>query len=172
MLINFLGFQVIWFGSILLGDSFLLVSAGLIAAHFFYNPSTRNTDAKLALVCLLCGLVIDNGLMFLGVMAFPDVSYSHLIVPTWLLSLWVAFGLTINHSLKAFRGKFWLAFVSGGIFGPLSYMAGERLGAVEMQMSPLETFAVFALIWAPLFSLMLKWSASLNQYSVNKVQHV
>lgn len=154
MAFNIIGFQVIWFGSIFFGDAFLAVSLLLFAMHLTYHKAHRRSDLKLAALCLCFGIVIDNGLLFFDVMAFSDTGYTQYMVPLWLLSLWFAFGLTLNHSMKFFKERKVLAFACGALFGPLSYLAGQRLGAVEMGYEPLWTFVVFAIIWAPLFSFL------------------
>ena len=154
MAINILGFQVIWFGSIFFGDAFVAVTLVLIAMHLIYYKEYRASDLRLAGLCLFCGIVIDNALLFFDVMAFSSTGYTQYMVPLWLLSLWFAFGFTLNHSLRYFKQRKLLAFICGAIFGPLSYLAGQRLGAVEMAFEPYWTFALFAVIWAPLFSFL------------------
>jgi uncharacterized membrane protein (UPF0136 family) len=52
------------------------------------------------------------------------------------------------------KGKPLLASVLGAIFGPLSYMAGERLGAMEF-VNYQSAIIALALIWALVMPLLV-----------------
>ena len=52
--------------------------------------------------------------------------------PSWILALWLGFALTVNHSLGWLQEKPWLAALLAALFAPVSYLAGERLGAVTV----------------------------------------
>lgn len=162
MLLNIIGFQIIWFGLIFLGTPFVLPAIALIAAHFVYHKQQLAVDLCLMSSCILIGLMLDSLLMHLNVMSFEQ--HSAMIIPVWLIVLWAAFGLTLNHSLKYFRRHKALTVLAGGIFGALSYMAGERFGAVQLLPEMSSSFITFALIWAPLFFALTRLSTYLERY--------
>lgn len=54
--------------------------------------------------------------------------------PPWLLSLWPVFACAMmrGHSLEWLQTRLPLAAVIGAVVGPLSYVGGGRLGALEL----------------------------------------
>ncbi len=54
------------------------------------------------------------------------------VAPVWIVLLWVAVGLTLNHCLSMFKERPWLGGLLAGLGAPLSYLGGERLGAVSI----------------------------------------
>jgi hypothetical protein len=77
------------------------------------------------------------------------------IVPPWITALWIGFATLPRFSLAWLRGKPWLAALLGGVAGPLSYLAGVRLGAVAVGAHPLLTFGVLAAEYALVTPLLL-----------------
>jgi hypothetical protein len=68
------------------------------------------------------------------------------------------FGLTLDASMSFLKRRHWsLSAALGGIFGPLSYLAGAKLGAATLVATPLN-FAALALAWAIAMPL-LAWLA-------------
>jgi hypothetical protein len=103
--------------------------------------------AFIALITLW-GFTQDFLLMQLQVLAVAEQAWP----PLWLVSLWVLFATTLNHSLRWFQRHLWLAVLAGGIAGPLSYLAGDRLGALQVSIPLLP---VLSLTWALALPLML-----------------
>ncbi|MDP0881144.1 DUF2878 family protein, partial [Klebsiella variicola] len=68
--------------------------------------------------------------------------------PLWILLLWVALALVINHSMAAFKQRLLLIGLFGGIGSPMSYLAGARFGAVEW----------LAPAWAVVLAVGLSWA--------------
>jgi hypothetical protein len=60
-------------------------------------------------------------------MPWPSESFA----PAWIMLLWLALALAINHSLQFFKTRLLWAAIFGGIGSPMSYYAGARLGAAE-----------------------------------------
>jgi len=88
-------------------------------------------DARAIAVFVALGAVLDSFWIRAGVveyaLAWPAAGFA----PAWLLLLWLALGLTVNHSLSLFRRR-WRLFASAAAVGsPMSYAAGAALGAVE-----------------------------------------
>ena len=98
----------------------------------------------------ILGMVVDSALTVTGVFSFSSPDYG-LLIPWWLLALWAGFAGTLRHSLAYFRKHYLFSFVGGAIFGPLSYAAGARLGAVEFEMGTTVTMAILSPIWAVVF---------------------
>ena len=67
--------------------------------------------------------------------------------PFWMVSLWMAFATTLNHSLRWLTSRPWVATLSGAIGGPLAYLAGAKLGAMTLA-SPVSAMLLIAGLWA------------------------
>ena len=78
------------------------------------------------------GLVFDSLLVTVGWLEYPNGMFAPVVAPYWILSMWVLFATTLNVSLAWLHGRYTLAAVFGAIGGPLSYLAGARLGAVTL----------------------------------------
>ena len=171
MLINFILFQLIWFGCILIGNTFLPVGLALVAFHL-YHTKYNKPDVVIILASVAIGLFIDSLLMAFGVFQFNHGVVIPFIIPPWLVLIWAGFAMTLNHSLKYFQQKPWLAFIGGSISGPLSYLAGARLGAIEVPLGIWQTAIVFAVIWGPLFLLLTQWGKRLSQSYIQNVNEL
>jgi hypothetical protein len=163
MLVNFLYFQVLWFGCILLGNVFLPVALVIFLIHTKESAVGQN-DLFIMLCCGVIGLIVDSILLNLNVFTFSHGQVTTNIIPPWLVAIWIAFGMTLNHSLNYFQNRPALAFVAGAFGGPLSYLAGAKLGAIAIPLGYLQTFIIFACIWAPLFFLLAVGTRMLNEY--------
>ena len=53
----------------------------------------------------------------------------------------------LNYSMGWLKSSLVLASVMGAIFGPLSYLAGERLGAIQL-VDTRSSILALAVIWA------------------------
>ncbi|MGR6859076.1 DUF2878 domain-containing protein [Aliivibrio salmonicida] len=143
-LINAVWFQLIWFAVILYQQQaipFLLVS---ILLHLLVSP-TRKLDFYFLIFISMLGIFGDVLLSLTGVYQFPD----NALIPVWLILLWCHFGFAINHSL-GWLSRFHLGLIAllGAIAGPLNYLVGHRLGAVDFSYSYQITLFSIGVIWA------------------------
>ncbi|MBF2758875.1 MAG: DUF2878 domain-containing protein [Ectothiorhodospiraceae bacterium AqS1] len=173
--VNFLGFQAVWLACVVgagqgqpgLGP---LTAALWLGLHLWlskraagYEGSRSPADEigielKFFLTALLVGGALDSVLSIAGLIAFPaharlDIAL-HPIAPPWMIALWGAFATTLRHSLNWMRRRYALALGAGAIFGPLAYLAGERLGAIHLAPSFSGVLAV-ALVWAAAMPFLL-----------------
>ena len=72
------------------------------------------------------------------------------MAPAWIAGLWAALSVTAGRALGWLAPYPLLAAALGAAASPLSYSAGERLGALELARPLAPTLAVFALTWAAL----------------------
>lgn len=150
--INFIWFQTIWWLVILMQSASIPYVLALFLLWFVVTP-TRKIDAKLMLVVMLVGGTIDSLLMYCNVFIFKEDAYvftvlSNWLVPLWLVLLWGAFAATLAHSLDTLRSKPLLAALVGGIFAPLSYLAGANFDAVDLGYSIMTTYIILSMVWA------------------------
>lgn len=148
-IINFVWFQAIWLLAILFQYEYLWLIGLLLFSFFIFSDAPR-CDAVLIIGVLITGMIVDSALTLAGVFTFEQPNYG-LPIPWWLLALWAGFAGTLRHSLGYFRQHFWLSVAGGAIFGPISYAAGARLGAVEFEMGMAVTMLILSPIWAVVF---------------------
>ena len=75
-----------------------------------------------------------------------------------MLALWVAFATTLNHSLRWLMRRPIVAALAGAVFGPVAYLAGEKLGALSLP-APAIALPMLAAAWCVamgLFALVLR----------------
>jgi hypothetical protein len=150
-LLNALGFQAAWWACVLGAAGHrevvaLVFCAVLAELHLFKSPTTES-DILLGLISVGTGIVLDSLLQYCSVITFKGWAFSPLS-PYWMWMIWWMFALTLNSSLAFLKRYHWAwSALAGAVFGPLSYLAGARLGAAEMN-SNAANISVLALSWA------------------------
>jgi len=150
-LINAGLFQLGWFACVLGGNSlWLLLAGGALLAHLLWISRSLAQVRLIAVVCVL-GSTVDGLLLNAGVFAFKQPG---VLIPFWLVLLWALLAITLNHCLAWTAKPLWRAILLGAIGGPLSYYAGQRLGAVQFPLGLWPTLLGLSLLWAGLFPLL------------------
>lgn len=145
-LLNVAGFQLGWFGCVLMGAwAGGAIALAVIVAHLRWLA--KPGEWRWLLGFLLAGVVIDGSLAALGGYRFDPQNPSLGPLALWLLWLWPLFATLIHHSLEWLWARPWLAALGGLIGGPSSYLGGAALAGVELADWLLPTQA---LIWASL----------------------
>lgn len=152
--VNLVGFQIIWWLMILYQDQYVSIGLLLLIGHLMLIKEHRCESVTLLAVGFI-GTLVDSALTLGGVFEFTQNSAVGGIVPIplWLITLWFGFAATLRHSMSYLSERLLLAGIFGGIGGPLSYVAGERLGAVNFGFSLPVVVALLAAIWALLLPL-------------------
>ncbi len=155
--LNFVVFQLLWAASVIGAGAYRLhfpvwVMLGVLTAAAWFSPH-RTNDAKLAALALGMGLVIDNLWVWFGILSYPAST----VAPYWIGALWFGLGLTVNHSLRFFRDRGWLGALIVGAVAPLTYLTGERFGAVVINSLP--ACMLISVSWVLLFRILIPASA-------------
>jgi hypothetical protein len=159
-LLNFVGFQLVWFASVWgaakgwwwLGPLAALLFATLHFGAKFAKPG----DVRLVGLALLFGVLIDSAFAAFGVLRYASPIPFVQAAPVWILSMWVGFALTLKHSLGWLQGKLALQGLFGAIGGPLAYViAGRAWGAVSFGVELPIVIALLALAWGIVTPLLL-----------------
>jgi hypothetical protein len=134
-LINFAAFQVGWFTCVLgaangLPMMGLIISACVVLLHLT-SVERPTRELRLVVIAVLMGLVFDSLLVTAGWLKYPSGNFLPGIAPYWILAMWANFATTLNLTMGWLKGRLVLAAVMGAIFGPLTYVAGEKLGGIE-----------------------------------------
>lgn len=157
---NFAIYQLAWFAVILgaaRGFAWLGAAMALLVAGVHLWLRREPLEFRLVGVALSLGLVIDTTLAATGQVQFASDGNLP-IAPYWMLSLWVAFATTLNHSLLWLMRRPFVAVLAGAVFGPVAYLAGEKLGALSLA-SPAIALPMIAAAWCVamgLFAIVLR----------------
>ncbi len=158
-------FQLGWWVAILSagwGEAWLAppVLAGLITVNIWYGSQPR-VMTLVVLAIGSAGLLVDSGLTASGLLRFGAHPFAPWLCPPWLCALWYLFATTLHQSLRWLEGRIWLAAMIGGIAGPISYGAGEALGALTLGPSRSSALLLLALVWAGLLPLFVRMAEQL-----------
>ena len=143
MIFNIVGFNLAWFGLVYWGNTFIPFSLLLLSAHLYFIAKVPS-ELWLILSITVIGTFIDSLFQYSTVFIFANTSH----IPFWLIVLWACFATTICHSLQFLAKSKLLQLLVGGLFAPLSYIAGYKLQAVDFSLSPLITYLILSLVWA------------------------
>ncbi|MCO4758751.1 MAG: DUF2878 domain-containing protein [Oceanospirillaceae bacterium] len=169
--VNLVGFQMVWWLSILGRDHTQSVIFFLLLMHFLLHARPAH-EVKVMLVCGVIGYSVDAVLTFAGVFVFYEHGGGVYMPPLWLLLLWFGFSATLRQSLVFFVDKLPLAALCGALAGSLTYVAAANLGAVSFGYSVSLTAYLLAAIWAVLFPLLLWVSELLGEsHALHDVKH-
>lgn len=159
---NFLLAQAGWFACVLgaAGDLALpgaAVGIAIVAIHLLVSASPRREGRHLAFAALV-GLLFDSALVAAGVLEYRNGVFADGIAPYWIVIMWPLFATTLNSSLRWLHGRWLLAAALGAVFAPLAYVAGARLGAVEI-VAMTAAMSALALGWGVLLPLLVGCAA-------------
>lgn len=148
---NLLGYQAAWFiavGFAARGLAWPGVLACLgFAAISWWISTTRRSDLKLVGAALACGLLLDGVLAATGWLDYA-APLPALPGPTWIAALWVAFAMTLQHSLQWLLARPLAAVLFAAIGGPAAYWGASRGFDAVAFAAPLQATVTLALGWA------------------------
>jgi hypothetical protein len=170
---NALGFQVVWFICVQ-GNNLnaVLAAIGLLCLHkLIFKIELKAWPMLMAfsLMGYLGDSVLDKN--------FHLIYNDNLdpLAPLWLLSLWLAFATTLNHSMQwLFNSKYLTVFIALFIV-PISYFAGIQLSGSTFSLPinstmPYWVFYIAEGIWWAI--LLLVYKKLTSAYEITEAQHV
>lgn len=155
---NLVGYQLVWFAAVL-GAARGWAWPGVVAVLLFGSvqllaSTRRGDDARLALLAVAVGFVLDGGLSILDLARYAATSPPW--PPVWLLAIWAAFGLTLNHSFALAQRHLGITMLVAAAGGPLAYAAAARLGAIAFPQPAWRSLVVLALAWGVVLPLLAR----------------
>jgi len=154
-LFNFVAYQLAWFACVL-GAAHDLAWAGaaFAIAVAALHLALRRDPAELRLVvsAAAIGFLVDSALVRTQFVEFASAG-SNGWAPLWMVSLWMAFATTLNHSLHWLVSRPLVAALAGAIGGPLAYLAGAKLDALTIA-APAPALILMAGLWAAAMGLL------------------
>lgn len=157
---NLLGYQAVWFAVVWSAGREqawigMLACGGFIAWQWAVSP-VRAADARVLIAGIACGMLVD-GLLSAGGLLRYAAPYPALFAPIWIVLLWGAFAVTMNHSMAWFARRPWIAALFAGIGGPLAYLGAARgFDAVVFPSPPWPGLLALATAWAFALPLLLR----------------
>lgn len=154
---NFLLYQIVWFTCILGGAGGLpLIGIGLallICALHLAMARRPATELKIILLTGLLGGAWEYLVVNQGWVRYAGAGNSG-FAPAWIIALWLAFATTFNVSLRWLQDRLALASALGLIGAPLAWLAGQRMGALELA-EPRQALVMIGAGWAVLMPMLL-----------------
>jgi len=152
LLVNAGLFQVAWFAAVLGGTIAALAACAVLASHAALRGNLKS-DLTLAALLAALGLGLDTLWIYLGVLDYQGA----VVAPFWIVALWGALGLSLNHSLGFLsRRPFWGALATA-LAAPVSYAAGAALGAVSFAgIGSAAAMAIVAIAWFVMFAVLFR----------------
>jgi hypothetical protein len=146
LIINLIGFNVVWFGLIYWGNSFIPIAMVYLCGHFYCIRAHFTSELLLVFSVPTLGVFVDSLLQFTGVFIFSEQSH----LPFWLMSLWLCFGTTLSHSLSFLSTSIIYQWLVGILVAPMSYMVGQKFNAVNFGLPFVDTYVLLSIIWGML----------------------
>ena len=163
---NFVLFQLAWFAAILGGASgydglAALPALVVVLLHLGLNRSVWRGEVWLILGVTALGLIAETVFISLGALHYAGQAMGAVVPPVWILALWLAFGTLPNGSLHWLNGRMVLQIMLGAVLGPLSYLAGVRLGAATLGVPEWVSIGVIAIGWGLAMPIMFQLATRL-----------
>lgn len=150
-IVNLVAFQAGWLACVLSAANGLpwagvIAALAAVALHLALAVNAA-AEIRLVALALALGCVFDSALLATGWVSYPSGVMSAYVAPYWILAMWALFATTLNVCMSWIKRSLPLAAVLGAICGPLSYLAGARLGGIAL-LEPFPALVALALIWA------------------------
>jgi len=158
---SFILFQLAWFAAVIGGARGLPLLGScpaivVVAIHLYLHRRQWKQEALLILGVTVLGVIVEPGFIALRVLHYEGISGDVALPPIWIVALWFAFGTLPDGSLAWLSGRMWLQMLLGAVFGPLSYMAGAKLGAATIGDPATISLAIIGFGWALAMALIFR----------------
>lgn len=176
LLVNFAAFQIGWFSCVLgasngypLAGPIVVLLVTALHLSFAYEP---RKELSLILIAAVVGACFDSLVVQTGWIAYPNGILLDGTAPYWIVAMWLLFATTLNVSLRWMHRNYAISALFGFVGGPLSYIAGAKLGGlVFIETAP--ALAALAIGWAAIMPFLIWISSRLDGMQPNDpvVQH-
>lgn len=168
IMINYVGFTVVWFSCVYSGASGNPIVAVVptfifLFLHFLIITDHLKQEVQLIFISIIFGLLVDSSFSLFGIVQYNGtLEFAPNLAPLWIICMWAGFTAQINHAMKFLIGKYYfIAFY--GLLAPLAYIAGEGIGAAEITNSYFAYF-IISLAW----SISLLSLFKISEYLMSK----
>ncbi|MGK7297488.1 MAG: DUF2878 domain-containing protein [Candidatus Wenzhouxiangella sp. M2_3B_020] len=148
-----------------------VVLVGAFAAWQLRAGKMHPRDPLAIGLFVFAGLVMGTLWIRTGVVEYANAGPLEGFTPGWLLLLWTALALTVNHSLSWFKER-WGLFLLLATFGsPMSYRAAAAFDAVEWTASPWLVVACLGPVWALVVAMLFRQLGELDVADTSRDDH-
>ena len=130
------------------------VTAAVLLAACWRAGAAWWRVAVILAVGLGCALAVDGSLIKIRLVGYAGADPGLPIPPLWIISLWLLFAATLALPARNLLTSPIAAGILGGIGGPLAYLGGRSLGAIETNRSGLIVVGVFFALATPILVLV------------------
>ncbi len=169
ILLNLLFFKIAWVACVAGAAAGFPLAGALVvaAAAAFHLKPARNPRSEMLLLAAAAalGLGWETMLVATGVLSYDAGVMMAGVAPYWIVAMWVLFATTLNVGMRWLHRSTLVAIIAGAIGGPLSFLAGERAGAVTFA-DPLLSLAVISVGWAVLLPFLVRVAARFDGHAL------
>jgi len=142
-LAGFLLFDLVWLSAVAGRESWVIATVVLVAAQIALATRSARWSWLQFAVLTFIGLGLELLVGLLGLIQFTGG-----LLPPWLILLWLGYVAMAITALDWLAEKMWLAILLGLVFGPVTYIAGTKIGAAEAPYGALPMGIAYAIGWA------------------------
>lgn len=152
-LLKLVMFQMVWLScAIGAGQGWswpgIVAAAALLAWYLASAPQWRPAVMSV-LAAGTVGFLAETLLVGTGLVHYSAPWPTEMLAPAWIVALWLAFSTTLETTRRVLGPHPLVkSTLLGMVLGPLSYLAGERLGALAFGQSPWQGYLAVAVVWA------------------------
>ena len=167
LLINLSLFKAGWLAAVFAAAASLPVLGTAVigiavAVHLWQSDEPRDELLLLALAAAV-GFVWESLLVYAGIVEYGPNTALAATAPYWIVAMWVLFATTLNVGMRWLRKNLLVAALFGGLGGPMSFLAGEKAGAVTFPDTS-TALVVIGLGWAVLLPLLVRFAARNDEH--------
>jgi len=162
IIVNLSLFKAGWLASVFAAAASMPIAGtavvGIVVAIHLLRSEAPRYELGLLMLAAAIGLVWESFLVSAGLVQYQTATIMPGLAPYWIVAMWVLFATTLNVGMRWLRKSTGLAAVMGAIGGPLSFLAGEKAGAVTFP----ETSAALLFIglgWAVFLPLLVRYAS-------------
>ncbi|NRF62409.1 DUF2878 domain-containing protein [Vibrio coralliilyticus] len=147
-----LWFQIVWIIAVFGQEKLQWLAVSLVVGTYVYSQLVAPIKLERVFLMALFGVMVDYANMALGIFRFEFNEF-----PIWLMALWFIF-VWYAYFLVPIVSRFSILLVPifGGVGGALSYLAGEKLGAVYFPLPTTTTLLVLMVEWLLIVAVIIK----------------
>ncbi|MEL7538692.1 MAG: DUF2878 domain-containing protein [Pseudomonadota bacterium] len=139
-----------------------------IAAINLAKAERPRRELRLFTAAALVGLVWESVLVNQGILIYAEANGA-LVAPYWIVGMWILFATTLNVGMRWMKKSWVLPVLFGGIGGPLSFLAGEKIGAVVFPDHWI-AIAVISAGWALLLPALMRVADFFNGHVPTRLE--
>lgn len=156
-----LGWLSVVFGAAAGLTEFGVAAVGVVIVIHLLRAKRKTDELIVVGAAGLIGLAWETFLLQVGALSYSEAGALDSLAPYWIVSMWMLFATTLNLSMSWLRKNLIVAAVAGAIGGPMSFLAGEKIGAVTLNEAGVW---LIALGWAVLLPIVAALAGRYDGY--------